>query len=85
MEGEKTVLRNESDVMPKRLKEAEEEVSRVDVVKKMVQNEEVTFLENCSETWHSLNGISESLQFHSEDSSLKEDDYFVNTKRLPSW
>lgn len=28
-----------------------------------------------------LNGISEALQFHSEDSSLKEDDYFVNTEQ----
>ncbi|KAG6507757.1 protein NETWORKED 2A-like [Zingiber officinale] len=78
---EQTIQAHESDEMSSRLKEAEEEVSKVDAIQKMVQNEETNFLENCRETWHSLNGILKVLQFHSGDSSSEEDDAFVDTEQ----
>ncbi|WOL08470.1 hypothetical protein Cni_G17223 [Canna indica] len=62
IEVEKTVLINDSNMLSQRLKEAEDELSRVQTIEKTVQDDEMVFQENFTETCRSLNGISEKLQ-----------------------
>ncbi|XP_074574061.1 protein NETWORKED 2A-like [Curcuma longa] len=77
LEGEE-----QTEEMANRLKEAEEEVSKVDAIQKMARNEETNFLENCREAWHSLDGILKVLQFHSGDSASEEDEALVDSEQM---
>ncbi|WOL06900.1 protein NETWORKED 2D-like [Canna indica] len=69
LEKEKPTLSNDAGELSKRLKEAGDELCRVQAIEKIVQNEETNFRKNFSETWHDLNVISEMLQSHPSQNS----------------
>ncbi|CAD5184073.1 unnamed protein product [Musa acuminata subsp. malaccensis] len=80
LEEEKVSSMNDSEALSKRLKETEEELSKVQAIERIVQDEEINFRQNFAEAWHGLNDISEKLQSHktqenvcTEDASQEEE------------
>ncbi|THU66087.1 hypothetical protein C4D60_Mb05t10490 [Musa balbisiana] len=62
LEDERMILINDPNLLTERLKEAEEELSRGQAIKKIIQDEEINFCEIFADACHSLNGISEKMQ-----------------------
>ncbi|CAL9092006.1 unnamed protein product [Musa textilis] len=62
LEEERMLLINDPNLLTERLKEAEEELSRGQAIKKIIQDEEINFREIFTDACHSLNGISEKMQ-----------------------
>ncbi|CAL9777281.1 unnamed protein product [Musa acuminata subsp. burmannicoides] len=59
---DKSILIDDPNELSKRFKEAEDEIGRVQAIKKIVHDEEANFCENYVEAQHSLNGVLEKLQ-----------------------
>ncbi|CAL9099968.1 unnamed protein product [Musa acuminata var. zebrina] len=62
LEDERSILISDPNLLTERLKEAEEELSRGQAIKKIIQDEEINFREIFTDASHSLNGISEKMQ-----------------------
>ncbi|CAL9751825.1 unnamed protein product [Musa acuminata subsp. burmannicoides] len=62
LEDERMILISDPNLLTERLKEAEEELSRGQAIKKIIQDEEINFREIFTDASHSLNGISEKMQ-----------------------
>ncbi|RWW33571.1 hypothetical protein BHE74_00015832 [Ensete ventricosum] len=73
LEDEKKVLIYDSSALSKRLKDAKEELSRVQAIEKIVQDEEIVFHENLAAACCSIKGISDKLQ----SPEHAKDDYMV--------
>ncbi|CAL9159242.1 unnamed protein product [Musa hybrid cultivar] len=62
LEDERSILISDPNLLTEKLKEAEEELSRGQAIKKIIQDEEINFREIFTDASHSLNGISEKMQ-----------------------
>ncbi|CAL9118407.1 unnamed protein product [Musa acuminata var. zebrina] len=74
LEEEKISSMNDSEALSKRLKETEEELSKVQAIERIVQDEEINFRQNFAEAWHGLNDISEKLQSHKTQENVCTED-----------
>ncbi|KAG6500836.1 hypothetical protein ZIOFF_040693 [Zingiber officinale] len=61
LEEEKLILSEDSHVLAERLKEAQDELSKVEAIEKIIQDEESSFREKLNEACHSINAISEKI------------------------
>ncbi|XP_042459703.1 protein NETWORKED 2D-like [Zingiber officinale] len=87
LEEEKMTLINDSDALSKRLKEAEEELTKVQAIEKIIHDEEFSFRENFVETCHNLSNISEKLQSFkatedgwTQDAFIEDESSTLNTE-----
>nr|CAD1828760.1 unnamed protein product [Ananas comosus var. bracteatus] len=83
LEEEKTVLINDSSELSDRLKQAEEELNRVQYLEKAVNDEGKDVRSNFTDAFNSLTDISEKLQSSSVESTIKEETPHFNTE-LPN-
>ncbi|XP_042419017.1 protein NETWORKED 2A-like [Zingiber officinale] len=61
LEEEELILTKDSHVLPERFKNTQDELRKVEVIGKIIRDEESSFCENALETCHSINAILEKI------------------------